>query len=275
MKAIRKGFTLIELLVVIAIIAILAAILFPVFAEAKVAAKKASDLSHVKQNCTAQLIYCADNDDKFAGNTIPVGTSGNENIYWGTNVPLGYRDPLAGQNWGYTATTIQGVSMWTLAIEPYLKNKEILGSPVDESPIGSDWDWTGDPKCGRASYHMNAGLMGASQTQVPEIANLVMFRTHRMSHRLPFANPHFYTWCADVGSGNGFAEWTNSDPNDGTDKPFSNGSNVGWADGHAKFRKLSTMTWYEFGDTNADPKSVLPADGYWCMNMPWRGRPSF
>ncbi len=59
----RKGFTLIELLVVIAIIAILAAILFPVFAQAKVAAKKTSDLSNLKQNILASLMYANDADD--------------------------------------------------------------------------------------------------------------------------------------------------------------------------------------------------------------------
>lgn len=59
----RLGFTLIELLVVIAIIAILAAILFPVFAQAKMAAKKTSDLSNLKQNMTATLIYSNDYDD--------------------------------------------------------------------------------------------------------------------------------------------------------------------------------------------------------------------
>ncbi|CAN1525156.1 Prokaryotic N-terminal methylation site [Fimbriimonadaceae bacterium] len=59
----RQGFTLIELLVVIAIIAILAAILFPVFAQAKLAAKKTSDLSNLKQNMTASLIYSNDADD--------------------------------------------------------------------------------------------------------------------------------------------------------------------------------------------------------------------
>ena len=56
----KLGFTLIELLVVIAIIAILAAILFPVFAQAKVAAKKTSDLSNLKQLITATLIYSND-----------------------------------------------------------------------------------------------------------------------------------------------------------------------------------------------------------------------
>jgi len=62
-----KGFTLIELLVVIAIIAILAAILFPVFAQAKVAAKKTSDLSNLKQLATAGLIYANDADDFLPG----------------------------------------------------------------------------------------------------------------------------------------------------------------------------------------------------------------
>lgn len=63
MKHTNKAFTLIELLVVIAIIAILAAILFPVFAQAKVAAKKTADLSNLKQNMLAALIYSNDNDD--------------------------------------------------------------------------------------------------------------------------------------------------------------------------------------------------------------------
>jgi len=59
----RKAFTLIELLVVIAIIAILAAILFPVFAQAKQAAKKTAVLSNAKQICTGQLLYVNDSDD--------------------------------------------------------------------------------------------------------------------------------------------------------------------------------------------------------------------
>jgi prepilin-type N-terminal cleavage/methylation domain-containing protein len=51
----RRAFTLIELLVVIAIIAILAAILFPVFAQAKAAAKKTQDLSNVKNISTGMM----------------------------------------------------------------------------------------------------------------------------------------------------------------------------------------------------------------------------
>jgi prepilin-type N-terminal cleavage/methylation domain-containing protein/prepilin-type processing-associated H-X9-DG protein len=59
----RLGFTLIELLVVIAIIAILAAILFPVFAQAKAAAKTAADLSNLKQQSLAAIMYSNDYDD--------------------------------------------------------------------------------------------------------------------------------------------------------------------------------------------------------------------
>src|SRR4051812_19231645 len=62
----NRAFTLIELLVVIAIIAILAAILFPVFAQAKEAAKKISCLSNVKQIALASLMYSNDYDDTFA-----------------------------------------------------------------------------------------------------------------------------------------------------------------------------------------------------------------
>ncbi len=62
----KKAFTLIELLVVIAIIAILAAILFPVFAQAKEAAKKTSCLSNAKQNILAVIMYNGDNDGSFA-----------------------------------------------------------------------------------------------------------------------------------------------------------------------------------------------------------------
>lgn len=61
----RSGFTLIELLVVIAIIAILAAILFPVFAQAKTAAKKSADLSNLKQISLGAMQYAADADDMF------------------------------------------------------------------------------------------------------------------------------------------------------------------------------------------------------------------
>src|ERR1041384_4257184 len=63
-----RAFTLIELLVVIAIIAILAAILFPVFAQAKAAAKKTSALSNAKQTGLGIIMYTADYDDYYPRN---------------------------------------------------------------------------------------------------------------------------------------------------------------------------------------------------------------
>ena len=60
-----RGFTLIELLVVIAIIAILAAILFPVFAQARESARQVSCLSNVKQMSLGIMMYVQDYDEKF------------------------------------------------------------------------------------------------------------------------------------------------------------------------------------------------------------------
>lgn len=65
MRKSNQAFTLIELLVVIAIIAILAAILFPVFAQAKIAAKKSTSVSNAKQQGLAQFMYMNDNDDVY------------------------------------------------------------------------------------------------------------------------------------------------------------------------------------------------------------------
>ncbi len=76
----RRAFTLIELLVVIAIIAILAAILFPVFAQAKAAAKKTVSLSNTKQLSLAQLMYCNDNDDVFPSSWLK-GFPGDFNFW--------------------------------------------------------------------------------------------------------------------------------------------------------------------------------------------------
>jgi len=93
----RNAFTLIELLVVIAIIAILAAILFPVFAQAKLAAKKTASLSNIKQIATASQLYSGDCDD-----LVPLA------IEW--NSP----------NW----------SVWSENLQPYTKNWNILWSPA-------------------------------------------------------------------------------------------------------------------------------------------------
>ncbi|MDX2064891.1 MAG: prepilin-type N-terminal cleavage/methylation domain-containing protein [Fimbriimonadaceae bacterium] len=97
----RKAFTLIELLVVIAIIAILAAILFPVFAQAKAAAKKSTSISNNKQITLAAIMYGGDFDD-----ITPVYIS------WSQQGAPAF---VAGQ----------GIQPWTWNVQPYMKNVDI------------------------------------------------------------------------------------------------------------------------------------------------------
>ena len=92
----KHAFTLIELLVVIAIIAILAAILFPVFAQAKVAAKKTQSLSNVKQVSVGILMYATDYDDS---NVLGEYGSGDNHV------------------------------TWTSAVYPYIKNGRVYNNP--------------------------------------------------------------------------------------------------------------------------------------------------
>jgi prepilin-type N-terminal cleavage/methylation domain-containing protein/prepilin-type processing-associated H-X9-DG protein len=86
--AARRGFTLIELLVVIAIIAILAAILFPVFAQAREKARQTSCLSNLKQIGTGFLMYAQDYDEQ-----LPPWTANHCGVYTGGAFALQYMFP--------------------------------------------------------------------------------------------------------------------------------------------------------------------------------------
>src|SRR5271165_5199863 len=101
----KKAFTLIELLVVIAIIAILAAILFPVFAQAKAAAKKTVCLSNVKQQGLATIMYSNDYDD---------------------STPNMSADGVAVESY-----------MGSAALQPYVKNFGLFADPADPYNMGS------------------------------------------------------------------------------------------------------------------------------------------
>lgn len=116
----RKGFTLIELLVVIAIIAILAAILFPVFAQAKIAAKKTQEISSVKQILTSAMIYQSDNDDVW--HRIWTRKDGLPASVTASNV-----DPACTAT---GATCDMAIGAEDL-LQPYIKNGDIWTSPLD------------------------------------------------------------------------------------------------------------------------------------------------
>jgi len=120
----RKAFTLIELLVVIAIIAILAAILFPVFAQAKEAAKKTTALSNAKQQGTSFQIYLGDSDD-----TYPLGIARRQNGQY--RYSLIFPAPVESiSGWaGSTSAHAQADPMWANAIQPYMKNYGINELP--------------------------------------------------------------------------------------------------------------------------------------------------
>jgi len=107
---VRRAFTLIELLVVIAIIAILAAILFPVFANAKEAAKKTQSLSQMRQLAATVMLYSGDADDYFP--------------------PASLR----------TTNTADLPTIWPQIVEPYLKNRDILVAPGSDGAAALNWD---------------------------------------------------------------------------------------------------------------------------------------
>ncbi len=145
----RKGFTLIELLVVIAIIAILAAILFPVFARAREKARQTSCLSNLKQMGLAAQMYAQDYDEQFC--YAPSGTYGGTN-YYGYVGSWAYT--LDGKTWNMTLGTLF----------PYVKNSQIFICPSDT--IGRT---TG------SSYEMNINCSGVAMAMLTQPASTVLF----------------------------------------------------------------------------------------------------
>ena len=130
----RRGFTLIELLVVIAIIAILAAILFPVFARAREKARQASCTSNVKQLMLGWIMYMSDYDNRAPYCWYsPVGAAGP----WDAD----------GANW----------VTWHKAIQPYVKNLQLLECPSKDGV--NLFRWTNNRLY--TSYGYNCGSANA------------------------------------------------------------------------------------------------------------------
>ncbi len=133
----QRGFTLIELLVVIAIIAVLASILFPVFARAREKARQTSCLSNLKQLATAAAMYGDDYDE-----TLPM---------WCIGSTSGWPPPPSGQWYPYV--------LWSGLVFPYVKNANVLrcpSLPLVSVTASSHVDTSG-LKCENLGYGWNVG----------------------------------------------------------------------------------------------------------------------
>jgi prepilin-type N-terminal cleavage/methylation domain-containing protein len=139
----NSGFTLIELLVVIAIIAILAAILFPVFAQARERARQVGCLSNSKQLATANYLYTQDYD---------------ETILPSTNYTVPASDPLR---------------IWPAMVQPYVKSEQIFICPsARNTKYPADWSLR---SWGSVGYNGLAGYDPAgveAPTSVAQLAQL-------------------------------------------------------------------------------------------------------
>lgn len=246
----RRAFTLIELLVVIAIIAILAAILFPVFAQAKLAAKKTNDLSQLKQNGLASIMYSGDYDDQAMA--FPYAGT------WSTSCPG------CGANTVFTHGEMG--PWWTDRLMPYTKNKGIFANPTNQDTLYLDKGYwkpgatsatdTNTADFYRVTYTFNEFVAHQdSNPLTPGAASMTAMALPGDTVLLgPSDNWFNRSSCQPNGSGNtvdldwdvsqngwGYELWGAGTggaatlPNGG----FLGGANFAFCDGHAKYAKVT------------------------------------
>jgi prepilin-type N-terminal cleavage/methylation domain-containing protein/prepilin-type processing-associated H-X9-DG protein len=271
----RKAFTLIELLVVIAIIAILAAILFPVFAQAKLAAKKTVDLSNQKQIALGALMYANDYDDYFPRNDYRVPTRQ-------TWAPITYAEAEG----PYIKNGIDMVS-WVM-LDP-TQTGPVADAGLFESPnqppatrygyatngaifpSGQLWNFDGptnpyQDQTGDGTATGVSGVPSMSQTQLPHAATTLMMTTTGIVLPWGAANPYMqagvYWWAgasANIIGATIPAAWDsdNSQLPDWSGSPTGVGpydslprfrfsgpsANVAYADGHAHSVHKGALSW--------------------------------
>lgn len=129
----KRAFTLIELLVVIAIIAILAAILFPVFAQARESARQTTCLSNLKQIALAGMMYLQDYDETF----VPIG--GTSEKPWGAGLEP-WQMTRTATDPNTFATSQKPVSGWSLQLLPYTKSRDIFQCPSMDRTFSGNGD---------------------------------------------------------------------------------------------------------------------------------------
>ena len=236
----RSGFTLIELLVVIAIIALLAAILFPVFASAREKARSIACLSNQKQIGLAVIQYVQDNDERypqehpFTNNPALDDNNGQmEAADYGS--PFEKIMPyVAGGNGGGTASLRQ----------------QLFACPDDADPHGTTIancaNNPATPQPGITSYLVNAYfLFGATLAQVPNPATTI-YLTERDSQ---FCDVHVHPWLGETWKGGVYGGGAPAPAASCVSNPDSlfapasgrhtQGANYAFADGHAKWEKYA------------------------------------
>ena len=235
----RSGFTLIELLVVIAIIAILAAILFPVFARAREKARQAACLSNVKQLALATMMYAQDYDETFPcwARWYPARNQAGD----------GFRNPAL-------QTSPQSPP---LAVYPYVKNLQVYvcpsGNPAPRGGYGTydaGWMFPGPVSLGYAWSVVVCHAGGA--TSPPRPVRLAELK-HPASTVLLGDAAHMWggkgTFCWANSCCDGGGSWSYIDaPLDGLFhgapsgdewSRHNGGENLAFCDGHAKWSRSS------------------------------------
>lgn len=194
----RNAFTLIELLVVIAIIAILAAILFPVFAQAKSAAKKTQSVSNLKQTATAFMIYSTDYDDHmpsaYSHRSQTAYGGGPYGVWYGYGgaYPTGWcTDGFYRQDEDYFH--------WANSTNTYRKNLQLTefgGAPKEANTLTPR---AGGPKPGVASMAMNGLLHTYSNTAIGDISQVpLLWPAHGNANHDGIAYSSPYLLCSNT-----------------------------------------------------------------------------
>ncbi len=170
--SVNKAFTLIELLAAITIVAVLAAILFPVFAQGKEAAQRTAALIQAKQAGTAILIYAADYNDAMPGGLVPNASTAVQSYRLGDftpQTPQGWRlpaDPLAQEEHGH---------IWVNATEPYRKSYSILNPPGVNTVKITTWDYSNTAKTPwGVNFSYNGLLQYITHAEVTEQSRLTL-----------------------------------------------------------------------------------------------------
>ena len=226
----NSAFTLIELLVVIAIIAILAAILFPVFARARENARRASCQSNLKQIGLGVMQYIQDYDEKY-----PIANSYNPP---GAFIPAnngGYYDP----SWNY--------GTWRFIIQPYVKSTQIFSCPSSRSSragiVYRDTNGVNTTYPDSQNYGINEFIIFVGDRLGSRSFSTAGVSSVSLLPMIADATAQVFTDPARVINANYTANVyaAPQDPVETLARHF-NGSNVLFADGHVKFRTQGSMS---------------------------------